>query len=139
MLRLTFSHLHDSTSGALLRLARLRPERRWILAATAALAIVLVVMMLGLIWGSIHAGETFGRALGIVSILLTAGTILAWVFHRMDREAYAAAGPFVSAGLGARFCVSCGGGHVVASVDRIRCLGCGATFRVEFSSEGAPG
>jgi hypothetical protein len=121
--------------GALLRLARLRSERRWMLAATASLAILLVGMLLVLIWGDIHAGETFGRAIGIISILITAGTILVWVFHRMDRDELAPVGAPASLGIGLRFCVSCGGGRVEASADQVRCLGCGATFRVDLSAE----
>lgn len=124
--------------GALVRLARLRADRRWLLAATASLAFLLVAMLLAVIWRVVDPGETIGRALGIVSILITAGTILVWVFHRMDRAEFASAGPLAGAGLGVRFCVSCGGGRVDASAGRVRCPGCGATFRVEFSAESPP-
>ena len=128
--------------ASLLLRATLRPARRWMLTATLLGMVLLSALILGLVWDAVR-DDSIWRPLGILSILTCAGTILVWVFHRIDR------GPLVAVNVGAgragpppppptssspppsvRHCVACGADRIEVTARGVDCYSCGAHFRV---------
>jgi hypothetical protein len=109
---------------ALTSLARLSTGARPVQLAVYGLSMILAALLVAAIFGQIDS-EGFYRAVAILSILLTAGTIAVPILHRMNRmEAPAPAFP-----LRPLFCPMCGA-SLAASEDRTQCHECGARFRV---------
>jgi hypothetical protein len=114
---------------SLLALARLPASYRAVSPAAVALAAVLAGMIVFAVWDG-NPSSTYGRAMGVVAVLLAAATVATPVLHRAARSEPAAEPP--PAGAELRFCPSCGrpvGGVEAAPVS---CSACGARFRVEF-------
>lgn len=126
---------------SLLLTARPRADRRWVVVVTVFAALALAAMIVGLVWGAFDDASGLWRPLGVLSILTCAGTILAWVFHRMDRNAVgvaavASAGEAAATAAGATrrvaHCVACGADRIELAAGAVRCYACGAHFRVAF-------
>ncbi|MEZ5102834.1 MAG: zinc ribbon domain-containing protein [Thermoleophilia bacterium] len=112
--------------GSLIGLARLPGRRAWIVRASTVLALVLAALVTTTIWA---AGDSsgMGRAIGVVAVLLAAGTVLVPVLHRWGRAPEAGAD-----GARIRFCPSCGtplGDRGAAAA--VHCPRCGASWRIE--------
>ena len=109
--------------AALIGLARLRNRHAWLVPATWGCAALLAVLLIGAIWGE-WDDENVWRWIGVLSILLSAGTILVPVFQRI---AQADAPPALD---GVRFCPGCGKSLEAAFGD-VTCGACGLTARIE--------
>jgi hypothetical protein len=70
--------------GSLLALATLTQRYRWVLPAAIALAIALGGMITALIWGELD-NDAYGRAIGVVAVLVAAFTLLVPILHRASR------------------------------------------------------
>lgn len=122
---------------SLLLTARLRVDRRWMVVATIFAALALAAIVVGLLWEAFEDMKDLWRPLGVLSILTCAGTLLVWVFHRMNAGAVAAA-VALDAVTGApggdvpriRHCVACGADRIEVSPTGVRCFTCGAHFHV---------
>jgi hypothetical protein len=73
-----------ATHGSLLALATLAQRYRWALPTAIGLAIVLGGMITAVIWGELD-NEAYGRAVGVVAVLLAAFTLLVPILHRASR------------------------------------------------------
>ena len=108
--------------ASLVALAELAPRFRWSRLAAYALAAILSVTLIVLIWAEGSDNENVFRFVAVASILLASATIAIPVFHRMSRL------DSVDAGTEARFCPKCGAALSVPT----ECGGCHARFRVDW-------
>lgn len=113
-----------------LRLATLRPGRRWLVpAASVAVAGIVVALLLGPVWGVVPDIDV-AQPLGVFVVLTAAGTLLVWGFHLSDRaQAHALGVP--SGAAEPRHCVVCGSASIANSLEGVHCHDCHAAFRVE--------
>ena len=80
-----------ASHAALLRIARLSPRFAWVSVATIVCGAILAQTIASLIWGMDLEEDVAARVIGVLSILVAAGTILVPVFARMSRDEFAAA------------------------------------------------
>ena len=109
--------------AALVGLARLKARHAWLVPATWFCAAALALLLIGAIWEE-WEDENVWRWVGVLSILLSAGTILVPVFQRIAR---ADAPPVLDR---VRFCPGCGKG-LDAPYGDVACPACGLTARIE--------
>ena len=114
---------------SILSLARLLPRYRPVLVAAELFAGLFAAMLLGVVWNE-GASDAYGRALGVVGVLLAATTIAVPILHRASRSE---AREFPRAH-GVRFCPSCGRQLTTATTTETTCTACGAVFGVTFTS-----
>jgi hypothetical protein len=114
--------------ASLLALAPLPARHRWARAAAIAFASVLGALAVSLVWGDWDSGA-FGRAFGVVAVLLAAFTLLVPILARTSRgkEPTAAEPEPVGA---IRFCPSCGHALEARPGEASSCPACGVRFEV---------
>jgi hypothetical protein len=110
--------------SSLLSLARLEPRFSWSLPCAYVNAFLLAIVLVIVIWTEAES-EWVWRGVGVLTVLLSAITILVPVFHRMGRAVDLSVPGVI------RFCPSCGAG-VTAGESPASCERCGATCRIEF-------
>lgn len=108
--------------ASLSALATLRGPRARVRAAAYALLAVSVVLLLVLIWAGIGS-EWYGRALGVVLVVLAATLVSLPVLHRLTP-----AGPPGQGAVG--HCPYCGGRALRPAGDALLCPACERTFVV---------
>jgi hypothetical protein len=123
--------------GALLSLSRLLPRYIPVLRAAWALAAVLVVMIITLIWAGedVTDSDLFIRTMGVVVVLLAAVTLAVPILHRASRGALLIEAR--TEGITNReivYCPNCGNSGLVDEGSDKRCTGCGVRFSVEYSA-----
>lgn len=117
------AHAHAS----LLQLARLSRRHVWVGASTVALSFVLAVHGTWMMW-NVPVGETAIRVLGVLSILVAAGTLATPVFDRLGRGEVEDAD--TSEGGVAMLCPNCGT-RFVHALGEVECPRCATRFRVD--------
>lgn len=80
-----------ASHAALLRVPRLSRRFAWVHVATVVCGAILAQMVVSLIWGADWDEDTSARMIGVLAILVSAGTILVPVFARLSRDEFAAA------------------------------------------------
>jgi hypothetical protein len=116
--------------GSVLSLARLAPRFRWVLTAALALTCILGVLLLAGIWGD--TSGSWGKAVGVVAVLLAAAVLSVPILHRASRAelpATSETGPI-------EFCPSCGTRLAAPASKEAACAACGASFRVDYLPAG---
>lgn len=121
----------SAAHASLLSLARLPPSRRWLHAAALVSNVVLALFLATALWADLDE-DWVGRAVGVLTILLCAFTILVPVVHRFGKPPVEG-----RAETRIRFCPSCRA-RLDAPAGRATCDACGATFRVAYERSGAP-
>jgi hypothetical protein len=111
--------------AALLTLARLAPEHRWVLAATLALLGLGAVVTVANIWLPDTSGLT--RAMGVALIAFAAFAVTVPVLHWLDRGAVAVAAATSDA---VRYCPHCGRKLAGEIGVELECGRCGRGFSV---------
>jgi hypothetical protein len=114
---------------SLLALARLSARYRAVFPAAVALAALLAGMIVFAVWSG-NPSSAYGRAMGVVAVLLAAATVAMPVLHRAARSEPAEEPP--PAGAELRFCPSCGRPIPATGTAESSCPACGARFRVAF-------
>jgi hypothetical protein len=122
-----------ATHGSLLALATLAQRYRWALPGAIGLAIVLGGMITAVIWGEFD-NESYGRAVGVVAVLLAAFTLLVPILHRASRGLLSPADARVVA-----FCPFCGAAIAHGTAEIATCERCDAGFAVRVVRDGSAG
>lgn len=122
--------------GGLLSRSRLLPQYKLVLRSAWFFAAVLVGMITFLIWASDSVdGDLYGRAMGVVIILLAATTLAVPVLHRASRsELILDLTRERSTGNGVGYCPSCGSERLEHGDEANTCDSCGARFTVNFQA-----
>jgi hypothetical protein len=116
--------------SCLLSLATLASRFRWVFWTSTVLGFVLAAMFAAQIWGE-WSDSPFGRALGVVAVLLAAFTVAVPILHRASRQEVAAAG---GGAVRVAHCPRCGGTVAAAPDEETICPACGTAFAVRFSA-----
>ena len=116
--------------GSLLQLARLAPRYQWSRWASIALAALLVVLILTLVWDLAEGDDFVFQVIGVDAILLAAATMAVGVFHWMSRVEVAQQG-----GAEVTFCPRCGK-RLWQPAGEVRCPHCEARFFIELRPAG---
>jgi hypothetical protein len=114
--------------ASMLALARLAQRYVRVVAAAWLLAAVLGSMIVSGMWGE-WSSPLYGRAVGVVGVLLAAATIAVPILHLASRAELARGGETRAA---LRFCPACGRRIELADTGDVVCRSCGSRFRVSF-------
>ena len=116
---------------SLLSLGCLAHRYQWVVNAGFALAAILAVYAIALMWGEVE-DQWAWRVFSVIWVLLASTTVAVPVLHRTGREH-----PIRHRVLGladeVRFCPLCGEGLTAPFGESARCPSCGSTFQVEFT------
>ncbi len=126
----------SAAHASLLSLARLRHVHAWIRIAAVVSNVVLALFLATILWGEIDE-EGAWRAIGVLTILLCAFTILVPVVQRFGKTKALPAAPR-PAGEAARihYCPRCRA-KLDLPAGPATCRACGAHFRVDYASAGS--
>jgi len=120
----------------LLSLSKLRYNYRSVLWAAWALAALLVILLLTLIWSGDTADSTaFMQTLGVVSVLLAAATIAVPILHWAGKRDSPRTHAVHAGGWRVEHCPQCGDSQITHGDDGYSCVKCGAIFEVSFESD----
>jgi hypothetical protein len=116
---------------SLLSFGRLAHRYQWVVNVGFALAAILAVYAIALMWSEVE-DQWAWRVFSVIWVLLASTTVAVPVLHRTGREHRI---PHRALGLAdeARFCPLCGEGLTAPFGESARCPSCGSTFQVDFT------